>query len=141
MLVLLVDVEGDRHTLSIAAALDRMGVANLRISIEDVGQRRFTVTQAGLMWDGTLVPAGSTIFWRDPGRYAAPSDMSEPEVQMLTSEVAALFTGALFAGGPRWIHHPHQAMTAANKVFQLTTAKELGVSTPDWLVTNSAADA
>lgn len=138
--MLLVGTADDQHISAIGAALDASGVPFLRAAVSDFGSVTMTSSHT-LELGQSEIAAGITVFWRDAGVLEMPDSMRAPERELLDAEAHALFLGALMARRCRWVDHPHRLASAANKVLQLVKAREAGIRTPAWLVTNDPARA
>lgn len=78
----------------------------------------------------------NNVWYRRPERLIHPTAASSPESKLTLDEWAEALEGC-FAHIPneRWMNHPAANVAASHKLEQLTTARRLGFSIPDTLVT------
>jgi hypothetical protein len=141
--VLLVARPGDRHADAVAGELTRRGAAVARTSLERLRAAPLTWRPGGPLLlgerDATVaVDAGTTAWWRRPGRVAT-DDLDSDEAGLAQAEGAAILQGSLRAAVGRWVDPPPLVDAAEDKPYQLQFARSLGVAIPDTLVTSDPA--
>ena len=100
----------------------------------DIELRGSTLT-LGTM-DGTKnVGRTTTVWWRRAGGTPV-ADLDHEEAALVADENPHILIGALDAVCRRWVDHPDVIARAERKLFQLDTARRLGVAVPRTLMTN-----
>jgi len=148
MTVLILSAAGDWSAEQVAAQLAERGVPHAWIDSGDFPQRLDLTAELGpAAWLGTLAsPAHvvdlaevTAVFYRRPNDFDLPAGMSGPERQFARAQ-ARVGLGGILAGLPaRWINHPSALAEAEYKPRQLVTARQLGMTVPATLITNTAA--
>ena len=137
--VLVTDAE-DQHYLAVDAQLKALNAQTLRLNLSDLLSRSI-ISQVGALCitEGTSwrqVDHETTVWWYRAGRTRVDAHVAADEAQLIVDEAPAVLIGALRAAGVRWIDDPDLIRKAESKLGQLAVATSLGVSTPEWRVTN-----
>jgi hypothetical protein len=143
--VLIVAGPGDRHADTVAGELARRGVSVARTSLDRLRTTALAWQPgAPLLLAGptatVTVDAGTTAWWRRPGRMAT-GDLDPDQAALAQAEGAAILQGSLRATVGRWVDPPSLVDAAEDKLYQLHLAHALGVTIPDTLVTSDPAAA
>lgn len=120
--------------------LHQRGAKVFRTSREALPGASFFWSPGNAARFGGRLVAPASGFWRRPGR----TDLSsvKPEYSTFADhECEDAFDGAFLASDIKWLNGPRDVERAEFKILQLTTARELGLSIPPTLVTNSAKTA
>jgi hypothetical protein len=138
--VLLVARPGDRHADAVAGELARRGATVARTSLDRLRTTSLTWRpgQPLLLTDRdetVAVDAGTTAWWRRPGRVAT-GDLDPDQADLAQAEGTAILQGSLRAAVGRWVDPPPLVDASEDKLYQLHTAHGLGVAVPDTLVTS-----
>ena len=140
------DFGTDGHITPVAAELGHRGhqimvfnPARFPLSIE----LRVDSSQAGpravITWENEdidLSQVGS-VWFRRPGGFVLPEELSVKEVEWLRSECAAFVNGMYAVTDALWVNEPHKNQRADLKLLQLSIAQRLGFRVPAYTVTNS----
>jgi glutathione synthase/RimK-type ligase-like ATP-grasp enzyme len=89
-------------------------------------------------WEGQeidLAQVGS-IWYRRPGNFDLPNELTPKEAEWLKGEAAALINGIYANTDALWVSEPHLLRRADLKLLQLRLARELGFQIPEYVVTN-----
>src|ERR1700722_8821262 len=81
-----------------------------------------------------LVPVASWL--HETGDFTVAKSLSGLPREVALSECEAFCSGLLARFDTRWLNHPSAIHVASNKLFQLATAKKLGLPIPDYCATN-----
>ncbi len=108
------------RSLTFTAALDGGWTGSLQLPNRDV-----RLEEIGCGW------------YRRPTAFEFPDEYSAEERRWATVE-ARLGLGGIIAALPRWLNHPSDIARAEYKPVQLQTARAVGLTVPDTLVTNDA---
>ncbi len=139
--VVVVADSGDRHGDRVKSAVEDMGTRTMRLTASllpkmrawNQPQEELVVVSNGVRW---VLDSDSTIWWRRPG-IALPDGLDDHERRLVIEEVGSLLPGMLAAIQVRWVDAPWTLLRARLKVLQLATAKRLGISIPESIVTGS----
>jgi ATP-grasp ribosomal peptide maturase len=99
-------------------------------------------------WGGSLHLPGRTVdladvgcaWYRRPTVFEFPATLSAQERRWATTE-ARLGLGGVLAALPRWLNHPCDIARAEYKPLQLASARTVGLTVPDTLITNDPDEA
>ena len=82
------------------------------------------------------------VWWRRPGYFVPdPTISRESHVQFIYGECGEAFAGLWHLMPASWINHPKRDEVAGRKVYQLKVAHDVGLLTPQTLVSNDVAEA
>ena len=82
------------------------------------------------------------VWWRRPGYFVPdPTIRRESHVQFIHGECYEAFAGLWHLMPASWINHPKRDEVAGRKVYQLKVAHDVGLITPQTLVSNDVAEA
>ncbi|HEX7772001.1 MAG TPA: hypothetical protein VF435_06235 [Pyrinomonadaceae bacterium] len=82
------------------------------------------------------------VWWRRPGYFVPdPTIRRESHVQFIYGECGEAFAGLWHLMPASWINHPKRDEVAGRKVYQLKVAHDVGLITPQTLVSNDVAEA
>jgi glutathione synthase/RimK-type ligase-like ATP-grasp enzyme len=130
----------------LTTSLEKAGIPFLRLDTDQLVPRvsfSYRVGSPALKVDGRwLGPDEVTNIWyRRPEALKSPQFDATPEGKYALAEWTE-FTECFFSHVPRakWMNHPAANAGASRKLEQLTTAKSLGFSVPDSLVTQEPDD-
>lgn len=131
----------DGHSASVASELLQLGRSVGTWSASDLDHTELTwVPGDGLSMvvDGAPMTIDRTtaVWWRRPG-VPPVSELSSEEAQLVHDEVADILPGLAVSETGRCVDDPWVIDRAANKLLQLSTAKDLGITVPATVVTNS----
>ncbi|MXZ85424.1 MAG: hypothetical protein F4Z02_07215 [Acidimicrobiia bacterium] len=131
----------DGHSASVANELLRLGRSVGIWSASDLNRTELTwVPGEGLSMvvdeATTNIDRATSVWWRRPG-IPTVSGLSTEEAQLVYDEVADILPGLAVSETGRCVDDPWVIDRAANKLLQLSTAKELGITIPTTVVTNS----
>ena len=97
-----------------------------------------TAAKAVINWEEQeidLAQVGS-VWYRRPGNFNLPEELTPKEAEWLKGESAALINGIYANTDALWVSEPHNIRRADLKLLQLRLARELGFKVPEYLVTN-----
>lgn len=77
----------------------------------------------------------TSVWWRRPG-LPGVEGLEAAEASLVIAESHVILVGALAASDARWIDNPWVVDRAENKLVQLSVASKVGISIPEYLVTN-----
>ena len=131
----------DGHSTSVASELLQLGRSVGTWCASDLDHTELTwVPGEGLSMvvDGSLmsIDRSTSIWWRRPG-IPSVSGLSAEEAQLVYDEVADILPGLAVSETGRCVDDPWVIDRAANKLLQLATARDLGITIPTTVVTNS----
>lgn len=146
-MILIITSKQDGHINAVATALERAGVAWVRLNTEDA-PRNVEIALDPSTGVGTLVVKDSgrffalgaigAVWYRKPNPVdlahfelaAAGLEYVEAEYNEILQGLYALLHGAF------WINHPLTSRLAHRKMLQLNVARRVGFQTPRTLITN-----
>ncbi|MCA1676665.1 MAG: ATP-grasp ribosomal peptide maturase, partial [Actinobacteria bacterium] len=111
------------RSLSLSARLGEGWAGSLRLP-----EREVSVTDIGCAW------------YRRPTAFEFPATLSAQERRWATTE-ARLGVGGFLAALPRWLNHPCDIARVEYKPLQLASARTVGLTVPDTLITNDPDEA
>jgi hypothetical protein len=130
---------GDAHWGAVEARLDSAKCLSVRLNLTDLRASRFVATsdclRLGIDEADYVVKSNTCVWWRRLG-VVDTGDLTEDEAQLAMDEGPHLLIGALDAVGARIVDHPFAVGRAEMKQLQLATARKLGITVPDTVVTN-----
>jgi glutathione synthase/RimK-type ligase-like ATP-grasp enzyme len=153
-MILIISSPEDIHAQAVMRALASQGVRDVRllnltdfpmrmdlvIRLDSNGQREFALTFP----DGQRVPMSgvTAVWWRRPQAFGVPPTVTDPSHwHFAMSEAATAFQGMWQASSALWVNNVMRDAAAAHKSWQLALAKEIGLSIPETLMTNSPDEA
>jgi hypothetical protein len=152
-MILIISSPQDVHAQAVQKALDAKGVAHRMIDLSEFPMRMdlgISMAGGGLpqlalrLADGTRVDvrAASAVWWRRPQPYGLPVEMTDPVNRSFAHQECDLAFRGMWACTPAlWVNDPVRDAAASHKPWQLAIARELGLSIPRTLITNSPEDA
>ena len=145
-ILIISDFGNDGHIKPVAAELGRRGhqmmvfnPARFPLTIELRVDSSSTGPRAVITWENVdvdLTQVGG-VWFRRPGGFVLPEELSAKEVEWLRSECAAFVNGIYATTDALWVNEPHKNLRADLKLLQLDIAQRLGFRVPDYTVTNS----
>ena len=142
----------DVHAQAVLDALNAQGERNIRrLDLTDfplhmtmrlhIHQERSESVLACA--DGTLLrmEEARAIWWRRPGLFRLPAQMTATDRHFAFNEALMAFQGIWQASSAFWINDVARDAGAQHKAWQLTLARQLGLTIPETLITNSPHDA
>ena len=142
--VLIVTEELDIHADIVVSKLQAMGETPFRLHTANFPQSAkldFSLEAGELQ--GALCDQGRelalrdirSVWWRRPGDYQVPDDLSEQEADFVGDELNRSLRGMWAALDCYWLSHPDAIRNANHKLEQLQRAAKFGFDTPRTLVT------
>ena len=84
----------------------------------------------------------TAVWWRRPQAFGVPPSVKDPAVRhFVMSEAATAFQGMWQSSDALWVNNILRDAAAAHKPWQLTLAKQCGLTIPETLITNNPDDA
>lgn len=141
--VLVVTQPFDATADYVVAELHERGVPVFRCNPGDFPRRLTLTARLREGWTGSLHLPDREIalsdvgcaWYRRPTAFEFGDDLSAEERRWSTAE-ARLGLGGVLATFPRWLNHPSDIARAEYKPLQLQTARAVGLTVPDTLITN-----
>lgn len=138
----------DPHADDMIQMLRRMGHAPIRLNTDEVPLNTTMSFQLGsAAWSGQIaiqrngrtidVDDVRSIWWRRPGPYALPAELSLQEREFAQEEINQALLGLLSSLDCYWISFPANIRHASHKLNQLKRAAELGFDVPPTIVTTT----
>ncbi|MGI9002880.1 MAG: ATP-grasp ribosomal peptide maturase [Pseudonocardia sp.] len=132
----------------VVAELRQRGVPVFRCDPGDFPRCLTLAARLGEGWSGSLRLPDREVslgeigcgWYRRPTAFAFPDELSGQERRWAAME-ARLGLGGVLAAVPRWLNHPCDIVRAEYKPVQLQTARAVGLTVPDTLLTNDADEA
>lgn len=150
MAVLILTEEGDVHADYVIKAIQQMGGECIRFHTDTLVQNtkysysfsndrssdRMFIEDSGISFSLNQI---KSVYYRRPRKPLAPpivEDLGTKEY--IQNEAESLLAGIYhnISKGTLWINDPTRNRSAGNKIGQLRTALDIGLSIPDTLVTN-----
>lgn len=142
--VLIVADDDDPHALLIQSLLSQRDVPVMTLNLGKLREVPLAIRRSQLRIgsDGAArrVASKTTVWWYRAGKTPV-EDLDGDEAVLVADENPHLLKGALEACGVRWVDPPHIVARAEVKLYQLAIANQLGIRTPDTLVTNEPEEA
>lgn len=140
--VLVVSTAVDESTTAVIGELRRLGAAVVRFDTERFPfQAELTAslsTTRSLEWgDGLPSPNIASVWYRRVRVAERPAEMNAGVYDFCLRESRSTLLGMLLASGGRFMSPPAAVWAAENKIFQLETARRLGIPIPQTVVTNN----
>lgn len=134
--MLIVADDKDPHSNAVAEVLRGRSVPVVQCNLSTLAEHAFTWDSGDSYpyLDGIGLADGSRIWLRRIGRYR--SALEAEEAQLVSAEAREAFLGALLSSPAEWIDHPVKVALAESKIYQLETARRLGLSIPPYIITN-----
>jgi glutathione synthase/RimK-type ligase-like ATP-grasp enzyme len=148
--LLIVTNKADPHADEVIRSLAARGsILPLRLNTDDfLDNVHYTFG-----WDRTGDPTSSVLhvldsgirvdqvkvgWWRKPGSLQASPDLSDPEAVRVVVEEGNALLRTIDAPFPdlNWVNPPDAIYSSGRKLHQISTARDLGLSIPETLVTN-----
>lgn len=152
-MILVISAPEDIHAQAVLKELARRGIAArllnfsefpMRMSVtgsfDNNGHHDFVLTFA----NGAKVPMSdvSAVWWRRPQPFGVPAEVKDPvHRQFAYTESATVFQGIWQSSRALWINDVMRDAAAAHKPWQLSLAKEIGLTIPETLITNDPDEA
>lgn len=145
--ILVIAARDDWPTDRVVKTLTERGAEVFRMDTADFPQNlqvAARIDQAAT-WHGALRSARRTVdlsdvcavYYRAPGAFTFPEDMTGPERRFAAAQARAGFGGVLTAlDHCRWVSHPAAMARAEYKPVQLAAAREAGLGIAPTLITN-----
>lgn len=129
----------------VVAELHKRGVPVFRCNPGDFPRSLTLAAQLGDGWTGSphlpdrdvRLDEIGCAWYRRPTAFEFPDEYNAEERRWVTAE-ARLGLGGVMAALPKWLNHPSDIARAEYKPVQLHTARTVGLSVPDTLITNDA---
>lgn len=142
--VLIVADADDPHARLILGHLSQEDAPVLTLNLGNLRTASLSIHPSQLIIgsgpDARRVASGTTVWWHRAG--TTPVEGLDPEeANLVADENSHLLKGSLDACGVRWVDPPHIVARAEAKLYQLSIAHQLGIRTPDALVTNTPEEA
>ena len=126
--------------------LNQRGVPLFRCDPGDFPQRLVLNAQLNEGWTGSLRLTDRTleldrvgcVYYRRPSMFEFPSDLAE---RKWAAAEARIGFGGVLSALPYWLNHPADIARAEYKPVQLATARAVGLSVPETLITNDPSEA
>lgn len=112
---------------------DFPGCATISASLGGRGKGGISVRYPGGEISGDRV---KSVWNRRPEKCAVPDSVPKDERKFASRESELTLQGVYRILGGLWVNEPDKNTTANSKLIQLRTARELGLRTPDTLITN-----
>lgn len=146
--VLIVTQPFDATADYVVTELHERGVPVFRCNPGNFPRRLTLDARLGEGWTGSLhLPERDVSFadigcawYRRPTAFELSDELSTEERRWSSAE-ARLGLGGVLAALPRWLNHPCDIARAEYKPLQLQTARAVGLTVPDTLITNDAEQA
>lgn len=144
--VLIVADADDPHTRLVLSLLSQKDVLALALNLGNLRGMPLSMQHSQLrigsdpVTDSRCVGRGTTVWWHRAGTTPVEG-LDRDEAMLVADENPHLLKGALDACGVRWVDPPHIVARAEAKLYQLSIADQLGIPTPDTLVTNTPEEA
>lgn len=152
-MILIISTDQDPHTTAVKKVLDAKGAEHRTLDLSEfpmsmeigLSFANGAASQYALRFkDGARIDVGSvkSVWWRRPQGFGFPQTMSDPVNRGFAHQESDFaFKGMWLATGAYWMNDINRDLQASHKVWQLSVARELGLSIPRTLITNSATDA
>lgn len=145
--ILVISAPGDRHAEAVLAHLQHAHVA---AQLVDIGSYPYTMSLTSAiddkMWscllatsDGTVVRlTDCRVIWcRRPRAYTIDPRIQQPRHKLFAlRESSEALMGTLSSLDVLWVNDPFSEWAAEQKIYQLRTARAVGLTIPRTLVTN-----
>lgn len=142
--VLVIADADDPHARLILRLLSEMDVAALTLNLGSLRgvplSMQGSQLSVGSGPEVRRVTSKTTVWWYRAGTTPVEGLEAE-EARLVADENPHLLKGALDACGVRWVDPPHIVARAETKLYQLAIAEQLGIRTPDSLVTSTPEEA
>jgi glutathione synthase/RimK-type ligase-like ATP-grasp enzyme len=147
MTVVVFSEPADVHAQSVIRELTKAGVNDVRLlDLREIPQRatlNMALSNAHgsgfelVMSDGRPIRFENvrSFWWRRPQSFVLPAGMDMQAQQFALTELSTAFQGLWQCSTGLWVNNPVRDAAAAHKPWQLETARELGLSIPDTLIT------
>jgi hypothetical protein len=147
MTVVVFSEPADVHAQSVIRELTKAGVSDVRmLDLREIPQRA-TVNMAlsnihgsgfeVVLSDGRPIRFENvrSFWWRRPQNFVLPGGMDMQAQQFALTELSTACQGLWLCTTGLWVNNPVRDAAAAHKPWQLETARELGLSIPETLIT------
>lgn len=142
--VLIIADDDDPHALLILSLLSQKDVPALTLNLAKLRGVPLSIQRSQLTIgsgaDARRLASSTTVWWYRAGTTPV-EDLDPDEAALIADENPHLLRGALEACGVRWVDPPHIVTRAEVKLYQLAVADQLGIRTPDTLVTSTPEEA
>lgn len=153
--IVIVTQQMDPHADEVIQALHRMGHEPVRLNTDDIPLNiamSLDFEKGVNAWQGSIniltnersisIDATHSIWWRRPGEFNLPADLTEQERQFATDETDHVLQGLWASLDDRyWISYPEDIRRASWKGGQLRRAAQVGLEVPRTLITTNPGDA
>ncbi len=150
--IVIVTNMNDSHADRVIMRLQETGYKPVRLNTDDIPQNTMLSLgfgNAGERWRGSIeiltngrvidIEAIRSIWWRRPGEFGLPLDLSEQEHEFASAEIDHVLRGilAVLKEDCYWISYPESIRQASLKGPQLQRAAQLGFEVPRTLITTN----
>lgn len=147
MTVVIMSEPADLHAQAVIRELTKVGVSDVRmLDLREVPQRaalNMALSNAHgsgfevVLSDGRPIRFENvrSFWWRRPQSFVLPGGMDMHAQQFALTELSTAFQGLWQCTTGLWVNNPVRDAAAAHKPWQLETARDLGLSIPDTLIT------
>lgn len=152
--ILIVTQMSDAHADEMILALGEMGREAIRLNTDDIPLDTKMSLRFGAdagAWRGSIeiltngrvidVESIRSIWWRRPGGFGLPTELSEQEREFATDEIDHALRGLWASLDCYWISYPEYIRHASWKGGQLRRAAQFGFDVPRTLVTTDPEEA
>jgi MvdD-like protein with pre-ATP grasp domain len=151
--IVIVTETDDPHADDVVLALERLGHDPVRLNFDEIP----VSTQIAMSWSGEqpfeatidVLSSGRTlqasrvrsVWWRRPGYFALPDDLSVQEAEFATAEIEHSLRSLWGCLDCYWVSEPDRIRQASWKGEQLLRARRLGFDVPRTLITTDPEQA
>jgi hypothetical protein len=152
-MILVISSPGDLHAKVVLEELDRLGEPAQLVDLSTFPAQMTMTGRYGLHGAPLfeLAPVGSptidlndvrSVWWRRPQPFGIPAAVTDPAMRnFVLSETSTAFAGMWQSMDCLWVKDIVRDSAAAHKPWQLATAREVGLTVPDTLITNEPDEA
>ena len=146
--IVIVTNENDPHSDDMIRKLREMGHEPTRLNTDDIPSNTIMSFSLGSSaWKGSIkiqtngrvvnIDDARSVWWRRPGNFPLPSDLSEQEREFAKGEIEQTFDGLWSSTDCYWVSFPPNIRQAGYKMAQLKRAAQLGFEVPRTLITTN----
>ncbi|NOK58996.1 MAG: hypothetical protein GFH25_541218n27 [Chloroflexi bacterium AL-N10] len=152
--IIIVTQQNDPHADDVIMKLRELDHEPIRLNTDDVPIHTlltFGISNQTKSWNGAITIQTNgrviepdhiqSIWWRRPGAFALPKELSARERIFAQSEIEQVLMGLWASVDCYWMSHPDHIRHASWKEHQLQRAAQIGFDIPRTLITNDAAEA
>lgn len=146
--IIIVTAEDDPHSDDMIHKLHEMGHEPIRLNTNDIpSNTTMSFSLGSSAWEGSIkiktngrvinIAHIRSVWWRRPGNFPLPSDLSEQEREFAKGEIEQTFDGLWSSIDCYWVSFPPNIRQAGYKMEQLKRAAQLGFEVPRTLITTN----